>query len=92
VFMKNLESMVSSAKDKEERSKLAFAYLEESAKQPTPEIERLPTNFCEDGIEGLEANLRMRQAIAYQHWLGNTGYTHYDLVQDMLHRPPEAVH
>ncbi len=84
---KNLMRAVSSAKDKEERARLGFAYLEETTKKPTPEIERLPTNFYEDGIEGLEASLRMRQAIAYQHWLGNTGYTHYDLVQDMLHRP-----
>ncbi len=90
-FMKKLESMVSSAKDKEERTRLALSYLEDSAKQPYPEIERLPTNFYEDGIEGLEASLRMRQAIAYQHWLGNTGYTYYDLIQDTLHHPPEVT-
>ena len=88
VFMNKLESMVSSAKDKEERARLALSYLEDSAKQPFPEIERLPTNFYEDGVEALEASLRMRQAIAYQHWLGNTGYTYYDLIQDTLHHPP----
>ena len=91
VFMKKIESVVSSARDKEERARLALSYLEDSAKQPFPEIERLPTHFHEDGMEGLEASLRMRQAIAYQHWLGNTGYTYYDLIQDALHHPPEVA-
>lgn len=90
-FMNKLETMVSSANDKEEGTRQALSYLEDSAKQPFPEKERLPTHFYEDGIEGLEASLRMRQAIAYQHWLGNTDYTYYDLIQDTLHHAPEVT-
>lgn len=89
--VKKLSMIASSVEDKTEGAMLAFSYLEESAKQPFPEIERFPTNFHEDGIKGIEASLRTREAIARQHWSGNTGYTFYDLVQDMLHGPTSAA-
>ena len=89
--VKKLAKIASSVEDKAEGAMLAFSYLEESAKQPFPEIERLPTHFYEDGIKGIEAGLRSRQAVTLQHWRGNTKYTYYDLVQDMLHGPTSAA-
>ena len=86
-MLKGLELIASSVEDKTERAMLALSFLEESAKQPCPGIERLPTHFYEDGIEGVETSLRFRRAIAYKRWIGNTDYTYYDLIQESLFGP-----
>ena len=47
-----------------------------------PELERLPTNFYEDGIESLTHTLRLRQHLAMECWLGNRDVTMVDLILD----------
>ena len=46
-----------------------------------PELERLPTNFYEDGIESLTHTLRLRQHLAMEHWTGNHDVTMFDLIR-----------
>jgi hypothetical protein len=61
-----------------------FCLLEQRAKEPVPEIEKLPVNFYEDGISSFEAALRVRQIVAFEHWKGNTDYTWYDVFKTMI--------
>ena len=76
-----ISKVVSSASTQSERLILAQAHFDKMAKEQLPEIERLPSNFYEDGIEGLEMKLKMRIMIAHEHWLGNKDYSFYDLMQ-----------
>ena len=70
--------------DAEERLSVGLHLLEESAKQPLPEVERMPTHFYEDGIRPFENSLKMRTIIAHQHALGNTEYSMYDLIRETV--------
>jgi hypothetical protein len=55
--------------------------MEAHSKQPLPEIERLPVHYYEEGIQGFANALKMRQLVATQHWLGNTAYSMFDVIQ-----------
>jgi hypothetical protein len=61
----------------------AMEEMQAGARQPLPEIERLPIHYYEDGIHGFELALRVRQIVALQHWLGNSGYTLQDAIQEV---------
>jgi hypothetical protein len=67
----------------EEKLRVASEHLEAEARQPLPEIQRLPIHFYEDGIQGFALALRMRQIVALQHWLGNTEYTMADVIRSV---------
>src|SRR5262249_37337318 len=54
-----------------EKIEIALADLQSRARQPLPEVERLPVHYAEDGIKGFELALRLRQMVAMQHWLGH---------------------
>ena len=54
------------------------AVAEQRARKPLPEIEKFPVHFYEDGIGSLEAILRVRQLIAFEHWKGNIDYSFHD--------------
>jgi hypothetical protein len=64
-----------------ERLKIALKGLQAGAKQPLPEIERLPVHYYEDGIEGFALAVRLRQIVAMQHWQGNLKYTLTDAIR-----------
>ena len=49
--------------------------LSGAERRKLPELERLPTNFYEDGIESLTQVLRLRQHLAMECWLGNRDVT-----------------
>ena len=57
------------------------AVVEQGARKPLPEIEKFPVHFYEDGIRSLEAVLRIRQLIAFEHWKGNLNYSFYDALK-----------
>ena len=88
------ETLVDTLKDlatriPDERERLAAArhYMEDKAKQPVPALERFPfdyDDYDEGGIRVIEARLAPHTVMAMQHWQGNTDYTRYDLIQDML--------
>ena len=47
-------------------------------------IERMPTHFYEDGIDGFTLALRVRQMAARQHLLGNRSYTLRDAIKAVM--------
>jgi hypothetical protein len=72
------------ARDPGEKIEIALADLASRARQPLPEVERLPVHYAEDGIKGFELALRLRQIVAMQHWLGHPGYTLGDAIQSLV--------
>jgi hypothetical protein len=69
--------------DPEEKMRILIEDSERRGKQPLPEIERFPIHYYEEGIQGLEMTLRLRQIVALQHWLGNADYSMFDAIQEM---------
>lgn len=79
-----LNNITSSIKNPAEKIRVAFTHMENSAKEPLPEVERFPIHFYEDGMTGLEGSLTMREVIALQHWRGNKDYTFFDLMKRII--------
>jgi hypothetical protein len=76
--------------DKEQTEALLSSFYEKS-KEHYPELERLPVNYYDDNdnIGSLEFILRMRQAVALEHFLGNKDFTSADLIKQMLRGRPQ---
>lgn len=70
--------------DQQERQEALFSLLETQRSEKLPLVEELETNFYEDGIEGLEMALRMREVEAIEHWKGNKNFNQFDFIQRML--------
>jgi hypothetical protein len=81
--MQRVIERIAHVQDPDEKLQIALENLESEAKQPLPEIERFAVHYYEEGIQGFEIALRFRQIVAMQHWLGNTGYTFFDVFQSM---------
>jgi len=67
--------------DPRQRMAMAFAMMEQQAKEPLPDVEKFPVHFYEDGITSLENALRLRQIVAFEHWQGHTEYTLDDIIR-----------
>lgn len=83
---RRIYKLIAGIADPDERARVAFADIEAGARQPLPEVERMPTNYYEDGLENFESVLRFRQVVAMKHWLGETDYTLGDAIKACL--PP----
>jgi hypothetical protein len=55
--------------------------IQSAAEQALPEIERIPIHYYEDGIQGFQLALTLRQIVAKEHWFGNTAYTLSDAIR-----------
>jgi len=82
--LRAVEELTAHVQDPLEKFRIASEYMEARAKQPLPEIERFPIHFYEEGIQTFTTTLTIRQVIAFQHWLGNTGYSMYDMIQEIV--------
>jgi hypothetical protein len=80
-LVQRLAEKTAHTQDPEEKIKIALEDLESRAKEPLPELERIPVHYAEDGMDGFTVALRLRQIVAMQHWLGNPGYTLGDAIQ-----------
>src|SRR5713101_6053120 len=67
--------------DPGQRMAMAFAMMEQQAKEPLPDVEKFLVHFYEDGITSLENALRLRQIVAFEHWQGHTDYTLGDIIR-----------
>jgi hypothetical protein len=83
--MQRIAGLVAHVQDPQERLRLALEEMQSGAKQPLPEIERFPVHYYEEGIQGFENVLKMRQIVALQHWLGHTEYSLFDAIQAIHH-------
>ena len=85
-LMRRLAEKTADVEDPQEKLKIMSEYLESRAKKSLPEIERLPTNYAEDGIDGFKLALRLRQLVALKHWQGHADYGMDDVIQTLLHK------
>jgi hypothetical protein len=81
--VKGMIELTAHLADPQEKLRIAAEYMEAQAKQPLPEIERVPIHFYEEGIQSFTTSSKLRQIVAMQHWLGNTGYSMFDILQSM---------
>jgi hypothetical protein len=79
--MQKIVDRARQVRDPRKRLAMALDEIESGARELTPEIERFPVHFHEDGIDGFAAALRFRQIVAREHWLGNTRYTLLDAIK-----------
>jgi hypothetical protein len=82
--MQKLIDRTSRVRDPREKLKILQEEMESQARQLSPEIERFPVHYHEDGIEGFAFALRLRQIVAREHWLGNSRYTLGDAIKATL--------
>lgn len=61
--------------------------MEKIMNEPVPKIERMPTNYYEDGIEPLESLLRIRQGWASRRWQGDENLTMNDYLGELFPSP-----
>ena len=78
--------LTASIQDPQEKFRVASEYMAAQGKRPLPEIERFPVYFYEEGIQSFATALKMRQILALQHWLGNTDYSLYDVIQEVVRK------
>jgi hypothetical protein len=53
-------------------------------KRNTPEIEKFPVHFYEDGMNSVKAVLNIRQLMAFEHWKGNAECTLFDVIKTAI--------
>lgn len=70
--------------DKDERLHAIIQKTQEHSKRPLPKVEKFPVHFYEEGIKQFSTTCQMRQVIAVKHYEGDTDYSFYNLVQEML--------
>lgn len=87
-IINELKNITSSIENPVEKLEAALTLCENESKQILPEVERFPIHFYEDGINGLDVSLTMRETIALQHWKGNKDYSFYDLMQQIIPKMP----
>ncbi len=83
-LMKEIAELTSSAANPTEKLRIALSHSENKAKKTLPDVERFPTHFYEDGITGVEGSLKCRAIIAHRHFVGDTDYSFYDLMQEIV--------
>jgi hypothetical protein len=64
-----------------------FQLMEKERHEPVPKVERLPTNYYEEGIESLESLLRIRQGWASRRWQGDENLTMNDFIHELVSTP-----
>lgn len=67
----------------ETRQQVALDWIEQQAQAPLPEVEEIPANFYEDGIEALEVSLNLRKLELIEHWKGNKGVNMLNIIQNL---------
>ncbi len=82
-IFRKIAELTAHVQDPKEKLQIVLQHSQEQSKEPLPEIERFPVHYYEEGIKSFTSRLKVRQLIAYQHWQGNTGYSMFDVMQQM---------
>ena len=80
-MMQKIKDRASQVRGFRKRFAIAMEEMDSHARQLTPEIERFPVHYHEDGIDGFTLALRLRQIVAREHWMGNTRFTLLDAIK-----------
>jgi hypothetical protein len=85
-IMGMIERLKEEHTDIEARRRVAMEWIEQMALEPLPEIEEIPTNYYEDGIQPLEVSLHMRQSQLLEQWKGNENVNMLTMIWKMMSR------
>ena len=66
---------------REEKAALSLAILEKNDRENFNIAEKLPVHYYEEGIQSVEMALNLRQAVAMQHYTGNTDCRLTDIIR-----------
>ena len=83
-LLNHVKKIATSIVDTKKRISSMLNMVENTAKKPLPLIKQLPPKFYEDGIKSLESTVNVRGIIASKHWFGETDYSVYDLMQEII--------
>ena len=83
-LMKRLKDETASIEDPLEKLQASLRVMETENRKTLPEVERFPTHFYTDGIQGLRGSLSARETIAMEHWKGNKDYSFHDLFEKIV--------
>ncbi|PIQ43420.1 MAG: hypothetical protein COV52_05335 [Gammaproteobacteria bacterium CG11_big_fil_rev_8_21_14_0_20_46_22] len=83
-FLQDMTTTSKQYDDKDQAREAVFRQIEENAKKLLPEVEKMPVHYYEEGIASFKMTCQMRQFIAMQHFLGNTEFSFYDIMQKMV--------
>ena len=86
-LQQSLVAQAAQGRNPKERMKILMDEMDRQSKQPLPEIERFPVYYYEEGIDRFTATLKLRQIVAWQHWLGNREYTMLDAIKAQIKTP-----
>ena len=81
--IKRIAELVAKGRGPAAKLTIALKAIRSAAEETLPEIERIPVHYYEDGIQGFDFALRLRQIIAMQHWSGNSTYTLSDAIKSI---------
>ncbi|MBA3238843.1 MAG: hypothetical protein H0T62_10940 [Parachlamydiaceae bacterium] len=76
-----LSDTVEGLADPKQKILLLYEHARKTGEKPLDEIETLPTNYYEDGIESLRATLVFREVKAIRHFLGDPRLSFNELIQ-----------
>ena len=80
---KEFDEMMENSKHEIEQKNFMLNFLEEGATKVIPEVERIRTNYYEDGIDSLRFSLRMKKIVALSRFNGKE-MTQNDMIKIMV--------
>lgn len=81
-----MEKIKTEHADIKTRQQVALAWIEQQTQAPLPEVEEIPANFYEDGIEALESSLNLRKLELIERWQGKKDVTMFSIIQSLTRR------
>ncbi len=80
---KEFDGMMESSKNKIDQNNIILSFIESGGDNVIPEIERIRTNYYEDGIESLKLSLKIKKLVAMNRFNGKE-MTNNDIQKIML--------
>lgn len=78
----DLQEIIDNYDDEDERLEALDNYVKEITKKPLPEVQEIPLDYYEEGIDGIDLVIQLHAVEALERWRGNP-VTQYDLLQDL---------
>ena len=83
-FSNRVNMVKNSIDDQAKRAKVLSDMASVFSTDQLPEIEKIPANIYEDGIDSIKALLKVREVIAIKHWQGHNTYSMRDCIADIM--------
>ncbi|MEC4805842.1 MAG: hypothetical protein SAJ12_19015 [Jaaginema sp. PMC 1079.18] len=78
----DLIKMLEGCENEEERIQALRNYMEDVTQKPLPEIQEMPVNYYEEGLNGISLIVELHAVEALERWRGNP-VTQHDLLEEL---------